>query len=150
MAVTDLTGYTWVGNEVLTGDYVGGQVNFSSNNEDFAVFGYAGTLRYGPIEEPSSPLTVWTSNGGWSNEAYKTIQIIGGPDATNATLISWLESNGTLTAPQSQLSVDLTTLTGWSDVSAGSHTLKVKAKATGYRDSALSTGVSFTKAGGGN
>ena len=45
------------------------------------------------------------------------------------------------------LSVDLSTLTGWSDVTSGSHTLTIKAKATGYRDSEASTGVSFTKGG---
>lgn len=45
-----------------------------------------------------------------------------------------------------KISADLSTLTGWSGVSSGSHTLKVKAKATGYRDSALSQGVSFAKA----
>ena len=60
-----------------------------------------------------------------------------GTPAINTTYYLWVEP---------QLSVDLTTLSGWSDVSAGSHTLKVKAKATGYRDSALSAGVQFTKA----
>lgn len=49
----------------------------------------------------------------------------------------------------SQISVDLSTLSGWNNVSSGSHTLKVKAKATGYQDSALSEGASFVKAGSG-
>ena len=48
-----------------------------------------------------------------------------------------------------QVSVDMSTLSGWSNVSSGSHTLTIKAKASGYRDSEASTGVSFTKASSG-
>lgn len=62
------------------------------------------------------------------------------------TLNEGLAASAEYFAGGSQISVDLTTLSGWSDVSDGTHTLKVKAKATGYRDSALSTGVSFEKA----
>lgn len=46
----------------------------------------------------------------------------------------------------SKVSIDLTTLTGWDNVSSGEHTIQVVAKATGYLDSAKSTAVSFTKA----
>lgn len=46
----------------------------------------------------------------------------------------------------SKVSIDLTTLTGWDNVSSGEHTIQVIAKATGYRDSTKSTAVSFTKA----
>lgn len=41
--------------------------------------------------------------------------------------------------------VDLTTLTGWANLSAGEHTITIKAKADGYRDSQASAGVSATK-----
>ena len=43
-------------------------------------------------------------------------------------------------------SVDLTTLSGWANLSAGNHTIKIKAKGTGYKDSELSTGVTVSKA----
>lgn len=33
----------------------------------------------------------------WISDTYKTIQITGGADATNTTLIEWLQANGTLT-----------------------------------------------------
>lgn len=46
----------------------------------------------------------------------------------------------------SKVSIDLTTLTGWDNVSSGEHQISVVAKATGYLDSAKSTAVSFTRA----
>lgn len=45
-----------------------------------------------------------------------------------------------------KVSIDLTTLTGWDNVSSGEHQISVIAKATGYRDSEKSTAVTFTKA----
>lgn len=53
----------------------------------------------------------------------------------------------TLTA--NRISVDMSTLSGWANLAAGSHTLTIKAKADGYGTSDASTGVSFTKAGAG-
>lgn len=46
-------------------------------------------------------------------------------------------------------SVDLTTLTGWNDLSAGNHNITIKAKASGYRDSVASESVVVNKAGSG-
>lgn len=43
-------------------------------------------------------------------------------------------------------SVDLTTLSGWANLSSGNHTIKIKAKGTGYKDSELSAGVTVSKA----
>ena len=45
-----------------------------------------------------------------------------------------------------KVSVDLTTLTGWDNVTSGEHQISVVAKATGYRDSEKSTPITFTKA----
>lgn len=45
-------------------------------------------------------------------------------------------------------SVDLTTLSGWSNLAPGNHTIKIVAKGTGYRDSEKSAGVEVTKAAG--
>lgn len=44
------------------------------------------------------------------------------------------------------IKIDLTTLSGWNNVSPGTHEISVVAKANGYLDSAKSTAVSFTKA----
>ena len=60
------------------------------------------------------------------------------------SLYDWWEAN--TTKQSSKLSVDLTTLSGWSNLSSGSHTIKIVAKGSGYRDSEKSEGVSVTKA----
>ena len=44
-----------------------------------------------------------------------------------------------------KVSVDLTTLPGWSSLSTGSHNITIVAKADGYRDSEPSSAVSVTK-----
>lgn len=45
-----------------------------------------------------------------------------------------------------RLSVDLTTLSGWANLSAGSHNITIVAKASGFKDSAPSAAVQVTKA----
>lgn len=62
-------------------------------------------------------------------------------DSTKTTYIS-------IEAVSSKVSIDLTTLTGWNDVTSGEHQISVVAKATGYRDSEKSTPITFTKQGG--
>lgn len=42
--------------------------------------------------------------------------------------------------------IDLTTLPGWANLSSGNHTIKIKAKGTGYKESELSAGVVVSKA----
>lgn len=60
--------------------------------------------------------------------------------STSATINITSKSN------VSKVSIDLTTLTGWDNVTSGEHSIQVVAKATGYLDSEKSTAVSFTKA----
>jgi len=78
-----------------------------------------------------------------------------------ATVDSYSQSTGVLTlAPTSDtieveangvqtITLDISALSGWGNVSAGTHTLTIKAKATGYYDSQASAGVQFTKAASG-
>ena len=47
----------------------------------------------------------------------------------------------------SRVTVDLSSLPGWGNVTSGTHTLTVVAKASGYQDSDPSAGVTFTKSG---
>lgn len=61
-------------------------------------------------------------------------------------VLKYTESGGST----NKVSIDLTTLTGWDNVTSGEHTIQVVAKATGYLDSEKSTAVSFTKASTGN
>lgn len=55
---------------------------------------------------------------------------------------TWFTANTT----KQQLSIDLTTLPGWANLSSGNHTIKIKAKGTGYKESELSAGVTVSKA----
>ena len=76
----------------------------------------------------------------------------------NGTTVSWdAVENATsydvyaddtvlLGSAASQSSVDLTTLSGWADLTDGNHIIKIVAKADGYQDSEKSAGVEVTKA----
>ncbi len=66
--------------------------------------------------------------------------------AENINLNVTLNCTITTKSASSKLSIDLTTLPGWANLSAGNHTIKIKAKGTGYRDSELSVGVTVSKA----
>lgn len=107
MAITDLTGYTWVGNETVNVNIVNYQIysiNFTSNQTSFTYFVYEDIglpkhpdiyIRYEESDEATAVLAM--SSGGWISDVYRTIQITGGTDATNPDLIAWFEDNGTLT-----------------------------------------------------
>ena len=62
------------------------------------------------------------------------------------TILTQAEGAYTTRAASSKLSVDLTTLSGWANLSSGNHTIKIKAKGSNYRDSELSEGVVVNKA----
>lgn len=63
--------------------------------------------------------------------------------------------NGTATittkqaTPTTKQQIDLSTLSGWANLASGSHQITVKAKASGYADSAASNAVSVEKAASG-
>ena len=126
MPISDLTGYTWVGNSNITtapsgwdfatddGNTESFDINFSFEYDSLIIS--AERIYFNDIDVSSyviryyvnsTPWEVYLNDSGWKNNAYKTIQITGGTDATNATLIAWLEANGTLTAPAPSIS-DLT------------------------------------------
>ena len=76
----------------------------------------------------------------------------------NGTTVSWdavenatsydvyADNTVLLGSVASQSSVDLTTLSGWADLTDGNHTIQIVAKADGYQDSEKSAGVEVTKA----
>ena len=74
----------------------------------------------------------------------RTIIIETDQTVDDETFVTWFTAN--TTAQTSKLSVDLTTLPGWANLSAGNHTIKIKAKGTGYKESELSAGVTVSKA----
>lgn len=99
MAVTNLTGYTWAGENSISIDLLNQyNLNFTCNNIAYTSFefnqesspmGQAFTLRYGSY-------LAYSSASGWQSEANRIIKITGGSDATNSALISWMQSNGSL------------------------------------------------------
>lgn len=90
---------------------------------------------YVSLGTPGSP-------SGWINgEAYRTITFATAP---TGTLLTWLQANGTKQETP-KVTVDLTSLSGYESLAAGTYALSVRAKAAGYQDSDLSSTVSFTK-----
>lgn len=78
----------------------------------------------------------------WLDQAYRTVTF---EKAPTGNLLTWLQANATKQESTSKVSVDLTTLPGWSSLSSGSHNITIVAKADGYRDSEPSEGVTVTK-----
>ena len=82
--------------------------------------------------------SVTSDKGNISNVSGNSFQVIHSYDTTvNITI--------TTKKATSQVSIDLTTLSGWGNVADRQHQLTVQAKADNYRDSEKSTAVSFTK-----
>lgn len=105
MAVTDLTGTTWVFNDTITLP----TIEFSFDFTDLSGQTFNGimpttttVLYYGYINDSGSQDGLMAySNPKWLKTDYQTIAITGGTDATNTTLISWLEANATQILPTS-------------------------------------------------
>lgn len=78
------------------------------------------------------------------NFADEDLHIYANTSSTGRTLALNAVVNFTISAPP-KVTVDLTSLSGYESLSAGTYALSVKAKASGYQDSDLSSTVSFTK-----
>lgn len=111
MSVSDLTNTKWVLDNTL-GDIqsmAGGyeatyNINFVSNEttNTSMTFTYDIGSDIGTGDVQNQGLSYYSYgrvydsyNNTWANTAFQTIEISGGTDATNSTLISWLESNAT-------------------------------------------------------
>lgn len=96
MAITDLTGYTWVANNTLFFEI---RRTYAVNFYDVSTNSYTqmAWFMWSPNFLLHYDSDAVYGNGSWRNEADKTITITGGADATNPDLISLLEANGTLT-----------------------------------------------------
>lgn len=95
---------------------------------------YNATLKDGYVIDTcvSSRLTI-------NNITDNTFDVVN-PDITVTPTITITSKKAT-----SQVSIDLTTLSGWGNVANGQHSIQIVAKADNYRDSEKSTSVSFTK-----
>ena len=120
-------------------DYSGRQVIWTTSGESQSHFDWSGEF-------------TCALNEGYIIDTITTSSDITITNKTNTTFYITTEnvSAGIITITSksnvSKVSIDLTTLTGWDNVTAGEHTISVVAKANGYLDSAKSAAVSFTKA----
>ena len=108
MPLSDLTGTKWVLNSSIQpfheADFRYYAINYISNGNNYSSIYYDddGNILYGLQYIGNTVDTVysysWDSrwqDGTWSSPAYRIIEITGGTDATNATLIAWLQANAT-------------------------------------------------------
>ena len=99
MSITDLTGTTWLIDEVPTipSSMRMYRVDFSSDDYTEGAGINIGVLP--PLLDGimyvsnSANRAVYSISGGWADEAYRTITFTGGTDATNADLIAWIQAN---------------------------------------------------------
>ena len=104
MAVSDLTGTTWVFKQGGFTDEISitdatYNINFICNSVNYSQIILAETYDYGTISYNTTDVYMYhyedASQTGWYETYYRTIEITGGTDVTNANLISWLEANAT-------------------------------------------------------
>lgn len=127
--ITDLTGTTWVFNSTITTAPNGWRLDDSNGYDDtyyinFLVSDSTSTfIQFRDTDLGSGDINysfsgVYTIGSGWLYEIARTITITGGTDATNNTLITWLQNNATQ-VPVSDLTnttwvlnnnIDLTTI----------------------------------------
>lgn len=145
---------TWVINENAKIYNIYGKYNilFTSNNENFTAMNF---VDLGTPRDPLFYLIYYKNNQQinaaendtedefgtyWFNQAYRTVTF---DEPPTGNLLTWLQANAV--KQQSKVSVDLTTLSGWDDVTEGEHSLQIVAKASGYRNSYPSQAVTVTK-----
>lgn len=139
---------TWVLNESINSDMLDRQsVEFESSVLPMHYTGIERTYITNPnIDDliyysDGQSYTVY-ENGSWISTLQRTITFSTSP---TGDLLTWLQANGTKQASTPKVTVDLTSLSGYESLAAGTYSLGVKAKAQGYQDSDLSSTVSFTK-----
>lgn len=97
------------------------------------------------FDDVTTSYTLYDNTNGWNsyNGILYNVWTFSQP-VTDSTLLAWLQANGTKqSAPK--VTVDLTSLSGYESLPAGTYQLGVKAQAANYQDSDLSQTVSFTK-----
>lgn len=105
MAISDLTGTTWQLNAVIDiQSLLGAQFNitFESNDTNYTYILF-NDVRL--VLQYDSTRVYYDDGSYWSNENYRTVSFTGGTDATNATLIAWLEANATQVVSGSELTI---------------------------------------------
>lgn len=136
---------TWVLNPEWHGkSYNFTGLSFISNSETFSSIKVVGDFGDDHIYYDDKLIVFCQDDGyvDWKVDvAYSTIAFATAP---TGDLLTWLQANGTKKVIP-QVTVDLTSLSGYESLPAGTYQLGVKSKAANYQDSDLSSTVSFTK-----
>ena len=127
--------------QLAEGEY---PVTFTSNGGTFAKFAVEGSNFYYLNASNNGVNAYLFGINFWnSGEAYRDIDFGSTPQTISDTLYNYLVANAA--KKETQTTFDLSTLP---DISGGTHTVKVKAKADGYRDSEFSNEIEYTKVQG--
>lgn len=122
--------------QLAEGEY---PVTFTSNGGTFAKFAVEGSNFYYLNASNNGVNAYLFGINFWnSGEAYRDIDFGSTPQTISDTLYNYLVANAA--KEETQTTFDLSTL----NLSEGSHTITVKAKADGYRDSDASNAVTYT------
>lgn len=114
-------------------------INFTSAGQEFTALSSFNGSTWIVYYTATSSVNV-CDDATWSDDAYRTVTFSTAP---TGELLTWLQANGTKQVPK--ISIDLTSLSGYESLPAGTYALAVKAKAANYQDSDLSATVNFTK-----
>lgn len=100
MSVTDLTGTSWEFNSLLDftsfdNIYNVYSLNYICDNLISDGLDIYFDMDFGWTLDCNNIGVIYTSFDGWEDNNYKIINITGGTDATNQSLITWLQSNAT-------------------------------------------------------
>lgn len=146
-----ITSVTGVPNET------GGSYTWTTSNTAktvTAIFGDYETITYTPVLKDGYVIdTVTTNNDG--SDAADTINIADDKKSFTVSLL-YPHQYATITittkqaTPTTKQQIDLSTLSGWANLSSGQHSITVKAKASGYVDSAASNAVNVEKVASGH
>lgn len=153
------TSNTWVINEhptiaPFTKETTTFYISFKSNNTDYLAFvifqdmipgkpNNNAALQYNKTHPTSGEgADNIYANYTWTDEAYRTVTFT---EEIDAELLTWLQANATQGSSTTKQQIDLSTLSGWVNLSNGEHSITVKVKANGYADSAASNAVTVTK-----
>ena len=122
--------------QLAEGEY---PVTFTSNGGTFAKFAVEGSNFYYLNASNNGVNAYLFGINFWnSGEAYRDIDFGSTPQTISDTLYNYLVANAA--KEETQTTFDLSTL----NLPAGSHTITVKAKADGYRDSDASNAITYT------
>lgn len=144
------SGETWVFNETpqlpfspTTQTFI---TNFTSNGGSYGRIDINNPAPDGKEAIYYNATPVLDSGLSWIDEGYRTIIL---EQPATGDLLAMLTKAAVKQTAISKQQIDLSTLSGWANLASGQHSITVKAKASGYGDSASSNAVSVDKVASG-